>query len=193
MKRLLAALILLCPVCMACNTLSIQPTYTESWYSKNQSEKNYGTVVLRAVTVDRPGGWDSIHSEIQGLAPLVLWKHGLYAVSGAADADYAADIIVHEREYLSQWRTRRSLAMEVRIWAVHTSADETDSDDLNLFEDILPLAVGRVITAGDRSLSSSHTINLLLSLAVKNAVSGLEPLNRPEQNQTHEEQKLVSS
>jgi hypothetical protein len=129
------------------------------------------------VTVNRSGGWDSIHSEIQGLAPLVLWKHGLRAVSDMADADYAAEIRVYEREYLTQWRTSRSLALEVLVWAVPHDGDEA-----------LPLAAGRVISAGgDQSFSSSHTINRLLSLAIKKLVNSLEPL--PDPNQAADEQE----
>lgn len=154
---------------LSCNT--VPGTSNESWYTyekeKRRERRSIGKIRLIGVSVYRAGGWDSIQSEIKGLAPLLFWKHRLYLVSDNADADYAADIRLHEREYMSQWRTKRSLALEVRIWEMPS---EIPGGTAFSFDDRLPLAVGRVIGAGNHSFSSLRTSGRMLSRAVNNAV-----------------------
>jgi len=162
---------------LSCNTPAPHQTNTESWYTHEREERSerrsIGKIALLGVSVYRSGGWDSIQSEIAGLAPLLFWKHGLYLVPDAAGADYAADIRLHEREYMSQWRTKRSLALEVRIWAV--PAEMADAAAFS-FDKRLPLAAARVLSSGAHGFSSSHTVNRMLPLAIKNAVKRLHSL-----------------
>jgi len=175
MKRFLVFCLLLFPLFLSCKTSPVpRQTHVESWNTggnRQHQVKNRGKVTLLSVSVNRSGGWDSIHNEISGLAPLLLWKHGFCVVSNIQDADFTADVRVHEREYLSKWRSKRSLALEVRIWAVSESdSGKTES----VFENQLPLAAGRVISTGNLSLSSSQTMEQLLSLAVKNAAKQIK-------------------
>jgi len=162
---------------MSCNTLP--GTSNESWYTyekeKRRERRSIGKIRLIGVSVYRAGGWDSIQSEIKGLAPLLFWKHRLYLVSDDADADYAADIRLHEREYMSQWRTKRSLALEVRIWEMPS---EIPGGTAFSFDDRLPLAVGRVIGSGNHSFSSLRTSGRMLSHAVKIAVKRMYSLKK---------------
>ena len=153
---------------LSCQTNHI--THREAWYTGGDGHGERRTVFVRSVTVNRAGGWDSIHSEVSGLVPLLLWKQGLHPVSDYREADYSLDVRLHEREYLSQWRTMRSLALEVRIWGV-PRGNSIDADFS--YDEQLPLALGRVVTTGNQSFSSSQTIRQLLVPAVQSAASQL--------------------
>ena len=157
----------------SCAALPCFQTENESWYTfQNEDQRQrkiIGNIKLTGVFVSRSGGWDSVQGEIKGLAPLLLWRHGLYAVSRLDKADYAADIRLYEREYISQWRTKRSLSLDVRIWAVPPGTN----DDFS-FDEELPLAAGRVSGSGAISFSSSQTLSRMLSLAIKDAVKRLD-------------------
>jgi hypothetical protein len=138
----------------SCESLSLDYSRSQSWLTRGKPV--LGTVAVRAVGIDRSGGWDSLEKEFAALAPLGFWEQGYLAVSEGREADYVAEIQAREREYSSGWRTRRSLAVEVRIWAAGEKG--------------LPLAAGRVVAVGDRSFSSSHTIGRMLFRAIDRAV-----------------------
>jgi len=158
-------------VFVSCEALpGYHSSYDETWYTGSafHLKRKKGNIFLLDVSVNRAGGRDSIQGEINNLAPLLFWKHGLYVVSDIADADYAADIRVHEREYMSKWQTKRSLSLAVRIWSVPGSAA-----DSALFENMLPLTAGRVVSLKNRTFSSSRTVDRMLMLAIRNAVMRL--------------------
>jgi hypothetical protein len=157
---------------LSCEALPFSYSKSQSWYiPENPGGQGLGngqtarpTLRLTDVSVDRTGGWESTGKEFAALAPLCFWKQGWAVVFGPpSGADYAAEIQVREREYSSGWRTRRSLAVEVRIWA---SGDEPG----NGREQKLPLAAGRVVAIGEGSFSSSDTAERMLSRAIKQAV-----------------------
>ena len=160
---------------VSCNNLPVHQLHNKSWYtgdSNGHQNINYGSVILRGVSVDRSGGMDSIQSEINSLAPLLLWEQGLFPVCDAAAADYAADIRVYEREYMFQWRTKHSLALEFRLWNV----EELESDGSALPSgEQLPLAAARVFAASNYSFSSSVILDRMLSQAIRNALKGFRP------------------
>jgi len=191
--QLLSILIFTAAGLMSCNTMPL--SNNESWYTyekdKRREKRSIGTIKLIGVTVYRSGGWDSIQSEIKGLAALLFWKHGLYLVSDNAEADYAADIRIHEREYMSQWRTKRSLALELRIWEL---TDEIRGDigaPGFSFDDRLPVAAGRVIGSGNYSFSSSQNTAHILPYAVKNAVKRLDSLHSLKSREKNREKKAA--
>jgi hypothetical protein len=128
------------------------------------------TAHLVSVTVDRSGGWASVEKEIWGLAPLLFFEQGCRLVPRMEGADYVADIRVREREYAAGWQTRRSLAVEVRLWPAGEVLDNRDGAYQGL-----PCMAGRVTSLGDRSFSSSETTGRMLALAVKKA---LRPLGK---------------
>jgi hypothetical protein len=148
----------------SCESMPVNYSRSKSWLLKNKNL--WGTFSLLGVSVDRTGGWDSVEKEIIGLAPLCFWEEGCQMISGGKPADYAADIQLREREYSSGWRTKRSLSVEVRIWAY------VDGEK-SVYAKTLPLAAGRVIATGDRSLSSFETTNRMLSQAIRKAVRQL--------------------
>jgi hypothetical protein len=61
--------------------------------------------------------------------------------------------------------------VEVRIWAFLDAPGKSPDQKL-------PLATGRVIAMGERSLSSSDTMGRLLSKAIQKAVKELSALER---------------
>ncbi|MFP3089654.1 hypothetical protein LQZ21_04940 [Treponema sp. TIM-1] len=142
--------------------LSLGSSPGNSWSSKNRS-KMAGTLRLETVSVDKPVDKASIEKEIRGRAPLIFLKQGYLLVPEGEATRYRADIRAIEREYVSGWKTRRSLSMEVFIWQ-----DEAES------RDPVPLASGRAAGAGQASLSSSPVVDRLLKTAVKRALGALK-------------------
>jgi hypothetical protein len=97
------------------------------------------------------------------LAPLLFREQGCILSAGGEGAEYAADIRLREREYSSGWKTRRSLALEVRFWPAGEGAGRED----------IPLAAGRVLSLGDESFASSGTAGRMLNLGIKKAAAAL--------------------
>jgi hypothetical protein len=161
----------------ACESLSFNYYPGASWSAPPEGGTRpvLGTVYLEAVSVDRNGGWVSVEKEIRGLAPLLFWERGYRVVSTAEGADYSAEIRAREREYASGWQTKRSLAMEVRLWPGGDGAPDFQKLELG---GSLPLAAGRVTSGGNRSFSSSETTGRMLAAAIKKALKPLEKKNR---------------
>lgn len=151
---------------LSCESMPFNYSRSKSWLMGEQPM--WGTVSLLGVTVDRIGGWDSVEKDIAALAPLCFWEEGCQVISAGRAADYAADIQLREREYSSGWRTKRSLLVEVRIWPFGDNAAGR-----SVYDETLPLAAGRVISMGDRTLSSFDTTNRMLSQAIRKAVRQL--------------------
>ena len=145
----------------SCDSLPINYSSSESWAIPEQNgEEAMQTIKLAGVSVDRLGGWDSLEREVAAMAPLYFWNQGYRLAE--QDADYTAYISLREREFAVGWHTRRSLAVEVRIWA----GAERPVEELS---GKLPIAVGRVVATGDKSFSSSTTTGKMLSLAISKA------------------------
>lgn len=156
----------------ACESLPFDYYRGKSWSAPgegNGTREILGTLCLAAVSVDRTGGWASVEKEIRGLAPLLFGERGYRVISAGEGADYAADIRVREREYASGWQTKRSLAVEVRLWPAGV-LNPLDGENAAT----LPLAAGRVTSLGTRSFSSSETTGRMLALAIKKALKPLE-------------------
>ena len=158
---------------VSCGSLPFEYPVGRAWYmDKNTHHKEIkGSFELLGVTAEKTGGWDSLEKEIEGLAPLYFWEQGCYLKTDNAEADYAADIRIREREYISRWRTKRSISVEVRIWDLKEPILRPDTAGITR---TLPLAVGRVTADGDASFSSSETVGRMLALAIKKAVKRLE-------------------
>ncbi|MDR1107275.1 MAG: hypothetical protein LBL44_13045 [Treponema sp.] len=145
----------------ACISFPLQWYGAQSW-STSQDPRNLPSIRIAEVSADLTGVWTAVENEVAGLAPLVFWEQGFAAAGEEEAADYEADIRLREREFISGWKTRRSLAAEVRIW----KAGERNGTNI-------PLAAGRVTTAGDESFSSSKTAGRMLALAAGKAAAAL--------------------
>jgi hypothetical protein len=160
------------PLLGSCESLPFDYYRGKSWSvpgEGNGTRETLGTLCLAAVSVDRTGGWASVEKEIRGLAPLIFGERGYRVISAGEGADYTADIRVREREYASGWQTKRSLAVEVRLWPAGV-LNPQDGE----YAASLPLAAGRVTSLGTRSFSSSETTGRMLALAIKKALKPLE-------------------
>jgi hypothetical protein len=146
---------------VSCGSLPFDYSRARSWTSGKEIA---GTVRILGTSVDRGGGWDSVERELAALVPLVLGEAGYRLAAENERADFVLDIKAREREYSSDWRTRRSLSMELRIWTEEPGAS---------YEQRLPLAAGQVISTGNASLSSSETLSRMLQQAVKKALKAL--------------------
>jgi hypothetical protein len=153
---------------LSCGSLPLDYSRSRSWQAP---VKITGTLMLTGVRVERNGSRDSIERELEGLAPLVFGEQGYRMTGDREKADYTADIRAYEREYSTDWRIRRSISVEVRIWDDAGTPAEADG----FFSGRrLPLAAGQVVFTGSNSLSSSETMNRMLVLAVTKALGALD-------------------
>jgi hypothetical protein len=118
---------------------------------------------VAAVKADKAGGWSSVEDEAAALLPLLFLEQRLKAVGEEADADYVAEISLREREFSRGWKSRTSLAVELRLWPAKAGGREAQ----------VPLAAGQVLLQGEDSLSSSNTLGRLLRKAVEQSVRAL--------------------
>ncbi|MDR0590140.1 MAG: hypothetical protein LBG25_06305 [Spirochaetaceae bacterium] len=142
--------------------ISLGSAPANSWSSQDRS-RMAGALRLETVSVDKAVDKASVEREIRGRAPLIFLKQGYLPAAEGEDPGYRADIRAIEREYISGWKTRRSLSMEVLIW-----------QDQGELRDPVPLASGRAAGAGQASLSSSPVLDRLLKTAVKRALRALK-------------------
>jgi len=159
-------------VLLSCEALPVNYSTGQSWLVS--SDKAWTTLVILPVQVDRSGGWDSVEKETASLAPLYFWDSGCKVVAAGEGPSYAAQVQVREREFNVGWRTKKSLAVEVRIWDYEDAPKNGESVSAQK----LPAAIGRIIETGDRSFSSSITTGDLLSKAIKKAVKELAVYER---------------
>jgi hypothetical protein len=164
MKLVKASGFLSCVFCLfivcACGSFPFQWFGTQSW--NLESGEHLPSIHIFEISADISGVRTAVEKEITALAPLVFWEQGFVFTETGEAADYEADICIREREYVSGWKTRRSLAAEARIWRAGERS-----------QGALPLAAGRVTSAGDESFSSSKICGRMLTLAIKKAVSAL--------------------
>jgi hypothetical protein len=174
MKKIFQILILLIFLLglLSCEALPVNYSTGQSWLIS--SENTWTTLVILPVQVDRSGGWDSVEKETAALAPLYFWDSGCRVVAAEEEPSYAAHVLVREREFNVGWRTKKSLAVEVRIW----DYDDAPKNGEPFSARKLPAAVGRIIETGDKSFSSSITTGDLLSKAIKKAVKELAVYER---------------
>ena len=161
---------------ISCDTIPINYSKTQSWYLPENAKpgiKTRGTIILKGVSVDRSGGWDSLEKEIAALAPVYFWKKGCPLAGSGINADYVAHISLREREFAAGWKTRRSLSMEIRVW----KNKGLSMDDL---AKELPVAAGRVVKIGNSSFSSSKVTGEMLLSAIKKTTKRL-PVTKVQQ------------
>ena len=160
---------------------SMPASFSQSWKipEKNTAkDRTKRTIKLVGVSVDRSGGWDSLEKESTVLAPIHFWRKG-FRLAEEETADYAAFISLREREFAVGWRTRRSLALEVQVWACTDgmSVNELSHDALS---QKLPVAAGRVVVIGKKSFISSKTMGKLLVRAINKTLGKMPPVRRGE-------------
>ena len=149
----------------SCVSTSFDSANSSSWKAR-EKEKAKGTVRIVSVSAEKSGEWGTLEREVKELVPLYFSEKAYVTVSSTAEADYAAEVRVREREYPKGWKTNHSLSVEVRLWA---------GEDEGL---PLPMTAGRAQSQGKKSFSSSKTLSVMLRRAVKNAVRKLPSKKR---------------
>jgi hypothetical protein len=161
----------------ACESLPFDHYRSRSWSAPGEAPGVLPVrVSLVSVSVDKTGGWASVEKEIRGLAPLLFFDQGCRLVPPEEEADFCADIRAREREYAAGWQTKRSLALEVRLWPAGAGEPEPQGPPE---EPAVPLTAGRVTSLGNRSFSSSETTGRMLALAINKAVKPLKEKTLP--------------
>jgi len=121
--------------------------------------RQVAAVEIGTIQVDKNAGWDSVEAEARRFLPLLLAEQG-YIRSAPEKCSYRVEAVLIEREYMENWKTRRSLSAEILVW------DKGES--------LLPLAVGKVVLSGTvRTLSSSKELYKMLSSALSSALGAL--------------------
>jgi len=168
-------------ILLSCEALPFNFTANQSWLIDSPSlpdstdspdsgqEKIWATMTVLGVQIERSGGWDSIEREAASLAPLFFWDQGCRVVSAEDVPQFAAHIWIRERDFTLGWNNKKSLSIEVRIWAY----EDAPANGVRVEDHKLPAAVGRVVMTGDLSFSSSETLGKLLSQAIAQAVKQL--------------------
>jgi len=177
MKRFI--LVLFTALVLSCEALPFNFSTGGSWLiNEDGPNANRAALTVLGVDVDRTGGWDSVERETAALAPLYFWDQGCVVVSAEEKPGYAVWIHLREREFSRNWQTKKSLAVEVRIWP-YEDAPEAGTP---FYEQKLPLAVGRVVRVGEKSFSSSETTGQMLSKAIEKAVKKIVEHERRKQD-----------
>ena len=150
--------VLVVSVLTACGSFDLSQGSSWAW----DREMSRASIRVVSVSVEKSGEWGSLEKEASDLLPLLFSEHSYLVAPSSARADYAADLKLREREYTDSWQTKRSLSVELRLWA-----------DDGSFDGLYPLSTGQALNDGRRSFSSSKTLSAMLRRAVKNAVAGL--------------------
>jgi hypothetical protein len=128
----------------------------KSWSTASRARR--GSAELRSVRVDKNADWDSVQAETSRLLPLLLAKRG-YSYSDTDENRFITDVVLIEREYTENWKTRRSLSAEIMFFRPGGS---------------IPLSAGKVMLSGTKkSLSSSKVLHKLINTAFSKALKGL--------------------
>jgi hypothetical protein len=161
LRRRMFAAAALCGIALVSSCSSISQAFAfqskESWSSREGAVR--GTVSLENINVDTVSNWNSLEREIAGILPLLFLEKG-YRFLEKGGTDFTAEVSLIEREYMEGWQTKRSISVELRIWGAEKTA--------------LPLAAGRAMLSGSKSLASSQTANKLLRVALSQALLSLE-------------------
>jgi muconolactone delta-isomerase len=128
------------------------------------------------VSVEKAGGQTALEKEIAALVPLIFWERGYYFYPDDRKADYVVDVQAREREYTLGWKTRRSLALEVRLW-------RDQGEDPRLYG-TTPLAAAQVFSTGSKTFASSRQINRMLRTVVGKSLRALHHKNPKEPGKT---------
>ncbi|MDR1446210.1 MAG: hypothetical protein LBI90_04860 [Treponema sp.] len=162
MKKKILLVLAMTVLLVSCGT-SLPSWYSiRSWPGSNHVK---GRVKLREITVDKIAGTASLEEEARELVFMYLREAG-YFPAGEGE-DYLVDMILREREYITGWKTKRSIAADLRFWPGSLSAASLSTAPT-------PVSASRVVCTGEESLSSSKTLGKIIRLAVRRGIRALE-------------------
>ena len=168
----------------SCSTLNIP--YSKGWSPGSGTQS--GTMELGMVRVDKNTDWDSVEAETRRLLLLLLAEKGYKQTIQETVPEYRIDAVLIEREYMENWKTRRSLSAEIFIWKIEEPKIESFNEltfqalqalaigygtEFYSIGEKAPLAAGKTLLSGGKSLSSSKDLHNLLKLALDRALKAL--------------------
>jgi len=168
-------------ILLSCEALPFNYSANQSWLIDSSAplnssaslnsarNKTWTTLTVLGVQIEKIGGWDSIEREAASLAQLYFWDRGCRVIPAEERPAYAARIWITERDFNIGWKSKKSLAVEVRIW----NFEDAPANGVPIEKYKLPAAVGRVVMTGNKSFSSSDVMGKLLSRAIKQAARRL--------------------
>ncbi|MDR2470888.1 MAG: hypothetical protein LBD09_02105 [Treponema sp.] len=154
---------------VSCGTLGIPGIPSGRGWSLSVRNKR-GTAETGTIRVDKTADWDSVEDEARRLLPLLLAEAGYEppdapGAPGTAGSDGVSgssglrvEAVLIEREYMENWKTRRSLSAEILVFKNGGEA---------------PAAMGKALLGGSKSLSSSEVLHDLLKRALAGALEAL--------------------
>lgn len=126
-------------------------------------------IYLEDPQVDKPLATRSVQEELERLARFFLMQVGYEVVQSETEADYRLEIVAVEREFTQGWYLRRSISIEASLWCCRADTllfDYSLPGDKKKSVGTSPVAVGRAVVVGQKSLSSSVDLENLLRKAL---------------------------
>jgi hypothetical protein len=143
---------------------------SKAWISPSQSDQP--SLYLADVLVDKASGWTSIEQETRNILPLLFSDYDYPFTLNQSNADYIVDVQAIEREYLSGWRTKRSIAIEIQIY---------QNNILDEYHNKPPIIVAKTTSSSNVSLASSKVLHNLLVSGVRKVVRSFKTLQKKQQ------------
>ena len=141
-------------------------TLSDSWTIPSGTQIK-GTVWISSIETDMTGSGNSVEKESARLLPLLLSELDYIVTKEKEHADYFLKVILLEREFTSRWDTINSSSAEVYFYHGKNASPE-DNDTT------LPVAAGRAVNEGGRSIYSSINLHKMLKNALASAVVAME-------------------
>jgi hypothetical protein len=111
---------------------------------------------IEHISIDRVLGTTSVQNEMTKLVEMLILESGYRIAYEKDKARYSLAIDAVEREFIQGWQNRRSVSITVWIW------DNAAQDSIRE----KPIAIGRAVTTGTKSLASSWDLEQLLRKAL---------------------------
>jgi len=146
---------------------SIPWTSSMGWDRSKDRNNSTGIVIaLGSVSVDKTLGAASVQAELVRVAELFILEQGYKVAQEGEIAPYRLELQAVEREFVQGWQNRRSIAIEGWLWDLRDGAGPHKR----------PLAVGRAVSVGTKSLASSRDLEGLLRKALQPPLSRVSDL-----------------
>lgn len=141
---------------------SIPWTSSTAWDRGKTEEAPQGpAIAVGTILVDKTLGALSVQAELARLAELLILEYGYQAAPEGTPARYRLELQAVEREYVQGWQNRRSIAVDAWLYDLAEGATHHNR----------PLAIGRAVAVGTKSLASSRDLEGMLRKALDPVLS----------------------
>jgi hypothetical protein len=141
-------------------TEGLVETRTRTWVERDALAAPQ-MVYIENITVEAPGVSYAVREELAVIVPLLFFEYAFIVTEDRAEADYSAALFVSERDYLSGWETKKSVALNIILRSVGADA-------------AMPTAAGRTVAHGTQGLSSSKNLETLTRRTIRQAIATIK-------------------